>query len=85
MRAKAHYWQRTYYVRLVFSSEEIDKISQVIYNHTDKANMGTLFDEILKDADVLQHCFYNPLAPVAKHEKDRFRMLKEELGLDIML
>ncbi len=64
-----------------FSSEEIDKISQAIYNHSDKTNIDTSFDEILKDADVLQHCLYNPLADVAEHEKDRFRRLKEELGL----
>ena len=64
-----------------FSSDEIDKISQAIYNHSDKANIDTIFDEILKDADVLQHCLYHPFAPVAEHEKDRFRMLKEELGL----
>ncbi len=64
-----------------FSSDEIDKISQAIYNHSDKTNRNTLFDEILKDADVLQHCLYNPLACVAEHEKDRFRMLKEEFGL----
>ncbi|MDE7322763.1 MAG: HD domain-containing protein [Lachnospiraceae bacterium] len=57
-----------------------DKISQAIYNHSDKADTGALFDEILKDADVLQYCLYNPLAPVAEHEKDRFMMLKEELS-----
>ncbi len=62
-------------------ADEIDKISQAIYNHSDKANIDTIFDEILKDADVLQHCLYHPFAPVAEHEKDRFRMLKEELGL----
>ena len=66
-----------------FSSNEIDKISQAIYNHSDKANIDTVFDEILKDADVLQHCLYNPLTHVAEHERDRFRMLKEELGLSI--
>lgn len=64
-----------------FSSHEIDKISQAIYKHSDKTNIDTLFDEILKDADVLQHCLYNPLAHVAEHEKERFRLLKEELGL----
>ncbi len=64
-----------------FSSHEIDKISQAIYKHSDKTNIDTLFDEILKDADVLQHCLYNPLAHVAEYDKDRFRLLKEELGL----
>lgn len=63
-----------------FARDEIDKISQAIYNHSDKDDTGALFDEILKDADVLQHFLYNPLAPVAEHERDRFMMLKEELA-----
>ncbi len=58
--------------RIEMVQEYVDKILQSI---------GNEFDEILKDADVLQHCLYNPLAHVAEHEKDRFRMLKEELGL----
>lgn len=64
-----------------FTNEEIDIISQAIYNHSDKANVDSVFDEILKDADVLQHCLYNPLADVAEHEKERFCKLKKELGL----
>lgn len=65
-----------------FSEEEINKISQAIYNHSDKGNKDAPFDEVLKDADVMQHCLYNPLANVAEHEKDRFCMLKRELGLN---
>lgn len=64
-----------------FSGDEIDKISQSIYNHSDKNNKNTLFDEILKDADVLQQCLYNPLTNVPKYIENRFKMLKEELGL----
>lgn len=64
-----------------FTNEEIDIISQAIYSHSDKANVDSLFDEILKDADVLQHCLYNPLADIAEHEKERFCKIKKELGL----
>lgn len=64
-----------------FTSGEIDKISQAIYNYSEKIRIDTEFDEILKDADVLQHCLYNPLTQVAEHEKNRFRMLKKELEL----
>ena len=61
-----------------FSNEEISTICQAINNHSDKERLDTRFDEILKDADVLQHCLYHD---VAEHERDRFRRLKEELGL----
>lgn len=64
-----------------FTNEEIDIISQAIYHHSDNDNIDSLFDEILKDADVLQHCLYNPLADIAEHEKERFYKLKIELGL----
>lgn len=63
----------------VFSNEEINMISQAIYHHSDKADVDSSFDEVLKDADVLQHCLYNPLADVAEHEKKRFEQLKREL------
>ena len=55
-------------------------ISQAIYHHSDKADVDSSFDEVLKDADVLQHCLYNLLADVAEHEKKIFEQLKRELG-----
>ena len=39
------------------------------------------FDEVLKDADVLQHCLIMPLAEPAPHEAARFSRLKDELGI----
>ena len=39
------------------------------------------FDEILKDADVMQHIFYNPLFEIKDHELERFNNLKKEFGM----
>ncbi len=64
-----------------FSNEEIDMIYSAIYNHSDKSNVHSAFDEILKDADVLQHVFYNPLLAISEHEKIRYDNLIDELNL----
>ena len=66
----------------ITSQEETDKICSAIYNHSDKAGVGTSFDEVLKDADVLQHCLYNITIPPMSHEVERFENLKKEFGLN---
>lgn len=65
----------------VFTDEEIKIICNAIYNHSSKESKHSSFDEVLIDADVLQHCLYNPLFNVAEHEKQRYESLKLELGL----
>lgn len=65
----------------IFADNEIDKICSAICHHSDKALHHSSFDEVLKDADVLQHCLYNPLFEVAEHEKVRFHHLKSEFGM----
>ncbi len=65
----------------LFSEEEIVKICSAIYNHSSKAVTHCDFDEVLIDADVMQHCLYNPLYEVKPHEKERFNSLKTEFGL----
>ena len=65
----------------IFTDTEIDMICDAIYRHSDKADTHTPFAEILIDADVLQHCLYNPLIAVPEHEKKRFEILKMEFGL----
>lgn len=65
----------------VFTEEEIQLVCQAIYNHSDKAEVHAPLDEILKDADVLQHCLYDPLDRIPKKEKPRYAALKEELGM----
>lgn len=63
------------------TDSETDLICSAIRNHSSKATIHSAFDEILKDADVLQHCLYNPLFPVMEHEKYRFQNLLSEFGI----
>ena len=65
----------------LFSCEEIDLIDSAIYYHSDKKMIHDSFDEILKDADVMQHILYNPLVEIKPHEWERFNHLKIEFGL----
>ena len=65
----------------IFSFEEIDLIYSAIYHHSDKMIINESFDEILKDADVMQHIFYNPLFEIKAHELERFNFLKNEFGM----
>lgn len=65
----------------VFEDHEIDMICSAIYNHSSKGAKHSSFDEVLIDADVMQHCLYNPLFEIAEKEKARFDHLKAEFGL----
>ena len=65
----------------IFSCEEIELIYSAIYHHSDKKIINEPFDEILKDADVMQHIFYNPLFEIKAHELERFNNLKKEFGM----
>lgn len=65
----------------VFSEEETDLICAAIYRHSDKELVHNALDEILKDADVLQHVMYNPLFEVKMSERERYEKLAAELGL----
>ena len=40
----------------------------------------TTYDEILKDADVIDHSLSDPTKEVKEHEKARYAKLCEELG-----
>ena len=44
-----------------FSEEEKLQIYNGIYNHSDKHKKGFWFDEIIKDADAVQHSLRNPM------------------------
>lgn len=66
----------------LFSEEEKNLVCSAIYNHSDKANIHDSLDEILKDADVMQHILYNPLFEINQHEQNRYNSLKIELGLE---
>ena len=66
----------------VFTKDEKNLIYTAIYNHSDKSLMHSWLDEILKDADVMQHVLYNPLFVIKEHEQKRFGSLKEEFGIN---
>lgn len=51
-------------------------ICDAVYNHSDKEIAHSDFNEILKDADVFQHCLYNPMFEIKSHEKNRYEKLK---------
>lgn len=63
------------------SDEETELICSAIYNHSDKAKIHSKFDEILKDADVFQHCLYNTKFPVKESEMARYTSLLKEFGM----
>lgn len=66
---------------MIFSEAEVDIICTAIFRHGDKENVHSSMDEILKDADVLQHVLYNPLFEMKESERERYNRLEEELGL----
>ncbi len=65
----------------IFSDNEINIICSAIYNHSDKQQIHSSFDELLKDADVMQHVLYNPLFDIKESERKRFDKIKDELDL----
>jgi len=65
----------------IFDEAEKDLICTAIYHHSDKATVNGSFDELLKDADVLQHGLYNPLSGIRSREEERFSALMAEFDL----
>ena len=61
--------------------EETDIICSAIYHHDDKAAVDSPMDELLKDADVIDHCFKDASKPVKEKEQKRYDALCKELGL----
>ncbi|GAA0126531.1 HD domain-containing protein [Clostridium sp. CTA-19] len=65
----------------ITNDNETKIICDAIYNHSEKELIHSQFDEILKDADVFQHCLYNPMFEIKPHEKNRYEKLKLEFGI----
>ena len=63
-----------------FSNDEIETIATAIFHHGDKDVVHGTYDEILKDADVMHHCLYNPGFPIQEHEEERYKKILSELG-----
>ena len=66
-----------------YTEPEISVISKAISAHSNKPDIGDPYDELIKDADVLQHYLYNPSA-VKEDEKPRLYKTLEELGCNLI-
>lgn len=64
-----------------FTDEEQKVIRSAIFRHSDKETVHEPYDELLKDADVLQHFLYNTSLPVAEKELIHLKNVLSEFGL----
>ena len=60
---------------------EIAAVGTAIAHHSDKGAVHGELDELLKDADVLQHHLYNTAFDPYEHEKTRLTRILDELGI----
>ena len=65
----------------ITTQDETEIICSAIRHHGAKAEVHAPMDEILKDADVIDHSLSDPTKEVKEHEKERFAKLCAELGL----
>lgn len=63
-----------------FADVEIQMVCDAIRKHSDKGQIDTAFDEILKDADEMQHFLRNPVEEYF-FNKERTQNLVKEFGL----
>ena len=63
-----------------YSDEEIAVITTAISKHSKKRKFHGEYDELLKDADVMSHCFYNTDFHVIEKDAARFELILKELG-----
>ena len=77
----------------LYDDEEIKTITTAIYWHSKKRKIHGPYDELLKDADVMSHFFYNTDFPVRyldmlphlQKGKARYESLLLELGITKLL
>ena len=65
-----------------FAEGEITTICEAIARHRIKGEVHGAYDELLKDADVLQHYTYNTLFEPIEKERSRLAALWKELGIE---
>ena len=56
-------------------------ICDAIWHHDDKANVDSTFTEVLKDADVIDHCLTDPTKEIKEKERSRYGRLCREFDL----
>ena len=60
---------------------ETDMICSAIYHHDDKLVVDGPMDELIKDADVIDHCLKDSSKAVKEKEQARFDRLCAEFGI----
>lgn len=70
----------------ITSDQEIDMICAAVYHHSEKTQTHAPLDEVIKDADVMQHWLRNPKEPLRNaQEQARVEQLCREFGLNLSL
>ena len=65
----------------LFTPHETETICQAILHHRAKGEVHAPLDELLKDADVLQHYLYNTGLEQQANEEPRIAAIRAELGV----
>lgn len=67
----------------LFSEKEIETLCGAIYYHSDKAHRHLPFDEVLKDADVMQTVLSSGACVVSRKQAARWENLKKEFKVSL--
>jgi uncharacterized protein len=67
----------------MFNDEEIKIITDAIRTHTSKSTFGNDYDEIIKDADVLERYLGNPSNFKEAVKKERLKKALSDLGVKV--
>lgn len=66
----------------IFTEDEQGIILSAIFHHSDKKTRHSAYDELIKDADVLQHYLYNTAYKVKEKCMSRLKKVLDELSVD---
>jgi uncharacterized protein len=64
-----------------FTEGEIATVCEAIARHSFKDEVHGAYDELLKDADVLQHHLYNTQLPTIERQRARLAALRMEVDI----
>ncbi|GHU76221.1 hypothetical protein FACS1894188_08420 [Clostridia bacterium] len=67
----------------LYENDEIDTITKAIRSHSNKERLDGQFEELLKDADVMSHCFHTTRRlsyPLGEFEIKRCESIMREFG-----
>ena len=65
----------------ITTDEETEIICSAIWHHDDKSSTDSPMDEVLKDADVLDHTLSDPAKEIKEKELARYEKVCGEFGL----